>query len=180
MIARVVVAAVFVLAAAAAGDALRERGPEERVAGDPPQGGSTVAPLVGGRGHNFVVRGGGLFRDTVFRAGSVYLSAEEIAAAFPGESEHPIDVSKVAVAPDGTLVLGVYRFNPGLAAEGAVELWRGRRLVGAFLVPPGYFGGGFAFSSDASRIGTFSIDGSLNGVFDRRGRLVSGLLDSLN
>jgi hypothetical protein len=180
MPAKLVVVAVFVLAAAAAGDALRERGASERAGDERPRRADTLPTLVGGRGHNFVVAGSGLFHNTVLHEGAPHLSAARIAAAFPGESDHPIDVSKIAVAPDGTLVLGVYRFRPGLAAEGAVQLWRGRRLVGAFLVPPGYFGGGFAFSPDGALIGTLSIDGMLNGVFDRRGKLVSGLPGSLS
>jgi hypothetical protein len=176
--AKLVVIAVFVLAAAAAGDALKEVGGEERAR---ESGSKEATPLlVPGRGHSYVVVGGELFHNRVLRSGAEHLSTEEIAAAFPGESKNPIDVSKIAVAPDGTLVLGVYRFRPGLSAEGAVELWEGRRLVNAFLVPPGYFGGGFAFSSDGALIATLSYDGTLNGVFDREGRLVSGLGDSFS
>jgi WD40 repeat protein len=179
MWAKLVVIAVFVLAAAAAGDALKEMGGEERVregrSGEP-----TTPLLVPGRAHSYVVAGGELFHNRVLRSGAEHLSTQKIANAFPGESENPIDVSKIAVAPDGTLVLGVYRFRPGLSAEGAIELWDGRRLVGAFLVPPGYFGGGFAFSSDGPLIATISSDGSLNGVFDREGRLVSGSVDSFS
>jgi hypothetical protein len=170
---------VFFLAAAAAGDALRGLGAEERSVrgGEAPRGGFE---LVGGLRHDYSVVGGDLFRNNVVRSGNRFLSTDEVAAAFPGESENPIDVSKIAVAPDGTLVLGVYRFRPGLSAEGAVQLWKGRRLVGAFLVPPGYFGGGFAFSRDGALIATLSYDGALNGVFDREGRLVSALGESFS
>lgn len=180
MPAKLVVVAVFFLAAAAAGDALRGVGAEERGALD--RGGASEGGplLVVGLRHDYAVVGGDLFRNRIVRSGAQFLSTDEVAAAFPGESKNPIDVSKIAVAPDGTLVLGVYRFRPGLSAEGAVELWNGRRLVGAFLVPPGYFGGGFAFTRDSALIATLSYDGTLNGVFDREGRLVSRLGESFS
>jgi hypothetical protein len=177
--ARLVVVAVFALAAAATGDALRETGGGEQGRGSRTEAGA-LPVLVAGRGHEYVVEGAGLFKNRVTRSGTELLGAEAIAHAFPGQSENPIDVSKVATAPDGTIVLGVYRFRPGLPAEGAVELWRGTRLESAFLVPTGWFGGGFAFSRDGAFIATVSHDGGVNGVFDRRGRLVSGLGDSLS
>ncbi|MDQ4081966.1 MAG: hypothetical protein M3123_03645, partial [Actinomycetota bacterium] len=104
-----------------------------------------------------------------------YLSRDAVARAFPVRVEGPLDISKVAVAPDGTLVLAVYRFPADRPAQGALEFWRGRTLLSAFPVPPGYFGGGLAFNRDGSLVATFSYDGQLRGVFDRRGRRLESL-----
>jgi hypothetical protein len=177
MTARLVVVAVFALAAVAAGDALKELGSEERARKG---SGETLPRLYAGPTRGYEAVGRGLFRTRVLRSGLEYLGAEAIERAFPGESDDPIDVSKVAVAPDGTLVLGVYRFHPGESAEGAIELWKGRRLVSAFLVPPGDFGGGLAFNRDATVIATLSHDGRIRGLYDRRGRRLSGIPDSFS
>jgi hypothetical protein len=175
---KLVVAAVFVLAAAAAGDALRGVGVEERSreARIAPARVETTA-LRRGRAAQYV--GAGAFlRKRVLRSGEEYLGAEAIERAFPVRAEGPLDISKIAVAPDGTLVLAIYRFPPRGEAQGGLELWRGRRLVGSFPVPPGYFGGGLAFNRDGSLVATFSYDGQLRGVFDRQGHRVSGLPES--
>lgn len=178
MSARLVVVAVFVLAAAAAGDAFRGGGAGEqlppRVQEDPPE---QPTPLVSGSRHPYAAAGSFL-QKRVLRGGREFLSARAVERAFPGEVEGPLDISKVAVAPDGTLVLAVYRFPPGRAAVGALQFWRGRRVVGAFQVPPGYFGGGLAFNGDGSLVALFSHDGQLRGVYDRRGDRKRGLPDS--
>jgi hypothetical protein len=175
---KLVVAAVLVLAAAAAGDALRGVGAGERWSGGrtAPQRVESTA-LRRGRAEEYA-SSGAFLRKRVLRSGREYLGAEAIERAFPVRTEGPLDISKVAVAPDGTLVLAIYRFPASGEAEGALELWRGRRLVGAFSVPPGYFGGGLAFNRDGSLLATFSYDGQLRGVFDRQGRRLSGLPES--
>lgn len=175
---KVVVTAMFVLAAAAAGDALRgpgsERPAREYRSEAPSRGG---VDLVQGITQDFASDGSFLHK-RVLRAGKEYLSAEAIERAFPVPVDGPLDISKLAVAPDGTLVLAVYRFPADGHARGALEFWRGRRLVGAFAVPPGSFGRGLAFNRDGSRVATFSYDRRLSGVFDRHGRRFSSFSDS--
>ena len=171
-----IVAGVLVLAAAAAGDALRGAGGEEAADATRPERlpGRPDARLVRAGAKDFVADGPFL-RNRVVRAGREHLSAAAIAEAFPGPVDGPLDISKVAVAPEGTLVLAIYRFPADGDARGALELWRGRRLVGAFPVPPGSFGGGLAFDRDAEVVATFSHDGRLRGVFDLRGRPTAGV-----
>jgi hypothetical protein len=88
-----------------------------------------------------------------------------------------LDILRLAVAPDGTLVLGVIRFPPGRRAQSGVELWQGRRLRGAFLVGPGSFGGGFAFDRAGTLLALFSADGALRGVHDLDGRRLQDFPD---
>lgn len=178
MSARLVVVAVFVLAAAAAGDAFRGGGAEEAARGTAePDGPARATRLVVGNRHPFVAAGPFL-QKRVLRRGREFLSAEAVERAFPGGVEGPLDISKVAVAPDRTLVLAVYRFPPGRPAVGALQFWRDRSVVGAFQVPPGFFGGGLAFNHDGSLVALFSHDGQLRGVYDRHGRRYRGLPDS--
>lgn len=179
MTARVVVLAVFVLAAAAAGDAFRGESrnqPPVRQAGATAQGAESTR-FVYGEAKRFRAVGPFLNK-RVLRAGREFLPAEVVEQAFPVDLEGPLDISKVALAPDGTLVLAVYRFPLGKPAVGALQFWRGRRLLSAFEVPTGYFGGGLAFNRDGSLVAVFSHDGALRGVYDRLGRLVGGLPDS--
>jgi len=178
--ARFLVVAVFVLAAAAAGDAFRgEPGRVAALERPAVEERATVAPprLVLGKANRFRAVGPFLNK-RVLRAGKEHLPAEAVEAAFPGDVAGPLDISKVAVAPDGTLVLAVYRFPLGRPAVGALQFWRDRRLLSAFEVPTGYFGGGLAFSRDGRLVALFSHDGGLRGVYDRGGRLLSGLPDS--
>lgn len=178
MRARIVVGAVLVLAAAAAGDALV--GGAEQAAVAP-----TARDREGGReetgfalAREGTYEGDGRYLETrVLRAGREHLSAEAVAAAFPGAEGGLIDILRVAVAPDGTLVLGIIRFPPGLRAQSGVELWRGRRLRGAFIVEPGSFGGGFAFDRAGELIALFSHDGALRGVYDLHGRRLEDFPD---
>jgi hypothetical protein len=176
--ARVVVGAVCVLALAAAADALRGLPPERGRGADVRAAGvrdvRPVPRLAEARAARFAGDGAFLTK-RVLRDGREFLSAEDVERAFPGERDGPIDISKIAVAPDGTLALGVYRFRTGAPAAGAIELWRGRRLAGAFAVPPGWFGGGIAFDPTGTLVATFSRDGQLRGVFDRRGRRLDDL-----
>lgn len=175
---RLVVASVVVLAVVAAGDSLRPSEPGETTR-------PAAAPGSRGEPARFLqvptseFEGEGAFlHDHVVRAGKAYLSADAIEAAFPVAVDGPLDISKLALAPDNTLVLAVYRFPVYGGARGALEFWRNRELVGAFAVPPVDFGGGLAFNRDGSLVATFSRDGRLRGIFDRRGRRVSGLADA--
>jgi hypothetical protein len=168
---RAVVVAVGVLAVVAIADALRpDSGGRASSPTASPAAGSE--PLVEGRAAGFQ-EDGPYLSTRVINAGREYLSADAVANAFPVPVEGPHDISELAVAPDGTLVLAVYRLPANGAARGALELWRERKLVGAFTVPPGSLGGGLRFSRDGRLVATLARDGSVAGVFDRRGRLVS-------
>jgi hypothetical protein len=176
---RPVVLAVAVIAAAAGADAVRgvvSASPtEERraAAGVEPE----ATRLVTGDSHRFALAGERL-NDTVLRDGEPFLSREEIGAAFPVPVGGPVDVARLAVAPDDTLALAVYRFPSGRPFEGAIELWRRGKSLGGFGVPPGSFAGGLAFSEDGERIWTFGPDGEVRAVFDRRGRPLTDLAES--
>lgn len=166
-----IVVALGLLAAVAAADAVRG-GPGERASSPAPGHTAGSEPLVEGRAAGF--REDGPYLSTrVMSGGREYLSADAVADAFPVRVEGPHDISELAVAPDGTLVLAVYRLPTRGAARGALELWRGRRLVAAFTVPPGSLGGGIRFSPDGKLVATLARDGSIAAVFDRRGRLVA-------
>jgi hypothetical protein len=168
---RAIVLAVGVLAAVAVADAVRT-GPGDPASAPPARLAAEGEPLVEGRDAGF--REDGPYLSTrVMSAGREYLSADAVADAFPVPVEGPHDISELAVAPDGTLVLAVYRLPTRGAARGALELWRGRRLVGAFAVPAGSLGGGLRFSRDGKLVATLSRDGNVAAVFDRGGRLVS-------
>lgn len=171
MLTRAIVVATGILAALAIADAVRPGSGEP--ASEPPAGARAGSePLVEGRAAGF--REDGPYLSTrVLNGGREYLSADAVADAFPVPVEGPHDISEVAVAPDGTLVLAVYRLPAAGAARGALELWRERRLVGAFAVPPGSLGGGLRFSRDGKFVVTLSRDGTVASVFDRRGRLLS-------
>ena len=178
MRAQIVVGAVLALAAVAAADALIGGGGE---AADAPTArdrdhGREATEFALARAGTY--EGDGRFLETrVLRAGREHLSAEAVAAAFPGADSGPIDILRVAVAPDGTLALGIIRFPPGLRAQSGVELWRGRWLRGAFTVEPGSFGGGFAFDRAGELIALFSHDGALRGVYDFSGRRLEDFPD---
>ncbi len=171
---RALVAAVIVLAAVAVADSLRSLATAEPASGRVEARGRTelvaARPLRPG--------GGGYLEQRVLRDGREVLAAEALKRAFPGGIEGPIDIAQLALGPDGTLVVGVYSFPSGRAPVGALELWRGSRLVGAFRVPTGWFGGGLAFDRTGELVATFSHDRQLRGVFDRRGRRRPGLPDS--
>ena len=173
---KLVVAALVVLAAAAAADAVRTRA-DDRPAAAPAETERETreTTFVLGEARGFV--GDGRYLHTrVLRDGREYLSREQIERAFPVAVEGPLDITELAVAPDGTLVLEVYRFPRGERVRSALQFWRGKKLEAAFAVPPGSFGGGLAFNRDGSLVATFRYDGELGGVFDRRGRLVSSTL----
>ena len=174
---KLIVAAVLVLAGAAAADAVRnlERRDTRRVAAE--EWSLQRARLVPTEAARFTAAGPSL-KKRILRDGREYLSAAAIEDAFPVPVQGPIDISKVAVAPNGTLVLAIHRFPPQGEARGAVEVWKGRTFAGGFGVPTGYFGGGLAVNRDGSLVATFSYDGQLRGIFDRTGRRVDGVPES--
>jgi hypothetical protein len=164
---KLVVIAVLFLIAIAAADAFRPK-PDERVV--LPQA-HAQAPVVVHRATSGLIAVGALTRKRVLRNGREYLSEEEVDAAFPAQLEGvPFDIAYVATAPDGTVVLAVYKFPELGRVQAAIELWRDRRLLRAFLVPPGSFSGGVGFAEDGRLVATLSSDGLLVHLFTRDGR----------
>jgi hypothetical protein len=174
---KIVVAAVLLLAAAAVADAVRDLARPDARTVAPEARSLQRARLVPTDAARFTAAGGYL-KKRILRDGREYLSADAIEDAFPVPVEGPIDISKVAVAPNGILVLAVYRFPPQGEARGGIEVWKGPAPIGGFGVPSGYFGGGLAVNRDGSLVATFSYDGQLRGIFDRRGRRVDGGAES--
>lgn len=167
MLGRLVAAAVLALAAIAAADVIRGNASGERFT-SPTRAPAAPAPdLVRGdpRGH---VADGPLVQSRVLRGGREVLSAEQVRAAFPSAPPEALfDVARIAVAPDGTLVLGVLALFGQSAA--ALELWQAGSLVSAFPVPSGSFAGGLGFTRDGRVVGWLR-DGSWAWLFDREGR----------
>lgn len=164
---RLLLAAVVVLVAVAAADAIRPGG-KERVVAEASE--RTAAPTAVHRASSGYVAVGPFTRKRVLRHGREYLSADAIDAAFPSlDRGEPFDVSHLATAPDGTLALAVYRFPAKKPVEAAVELWRDRRLVAAFEVPAGSFGGGLGFAADGRLVATLLADGHSVMLFTRAG-----------
>jgi hypothetical protein len=98
-------------------------------------------------------------------------SLQEIEAAFPGPAGGRYDVSHVAAAGDGLLVVAVYRIDGLEPIRAALQLWLAGSLLHAFPVEPGSFAGGLGFGPGGSLIATFSLDGR-PALYDRRGRHV--------
>jgi len=140
---RLVLLAVLVLAAVAAADTVRGRGPvaeREHLTARP------AAPELLDAG-GFTPAGKP--RTRVLHEGRVYLTAEEIDDAFPPPLEGVLfDIGHVASAPDGTVALAIYNFGTAGLPRNVIEVWRDGRLVGSFPVPPGTFGGGIGFTQD--------------------------------
>jgi hypothetical protein len=170
---RIVLVAVVVLAAIAAADALTPAGKERVV--------SNVASVaatrtVVHRASAGYVAVGAFTRKRVLRHGQEYLSSDSIDAAFPSpETGEPFDISHLAAAPDGTLALAVYRFPAKEPAEAGIELWRQGRLLDAFPVPAGSFGGGLGFADDGRLVATMLADGYTVLLFTRSGKRVGSV-----
>lgn len=170
MTGRLVVLGVLVIAAVAAADAFRAHGAAHVASSGRTQEG---AELIGPPAPEYVAEGE-MTRTHILRGGRVYLSADEIDAAFPAPLDGlPFDVAHLAVAPDGTLALAVYKFPPTGPIRVAVELWRDRALVNAFTVPSGSFGGGLGFAADGRLVATVSPDGRSALLFRRDGESVA-------
>jgi hypothetical protein len=164
---KVVVLAVIVISIAAAADSFRGE-PEERVV----SGTTTEGQPIVGVTPEYVAEGERM-RTRITRRGRDYLSAAEIDAAFPAPLEGlPFDVAHMAVAPDGTLALAVYKLPPTGPIRAAIELWRDGELVGAFTVPTGSFGGGLGFTVDGELVATVTPDGHTAVLFSRTGERV--------
>jgi hypothetical protein len=165
MTSRLILLGLLVLAAVAAADSFRSE-PKDRIVSD---GRTQGERLIGNPAPEYVAEGERM-RTHVNRRGRLYLSAAEIDEAFPAPLEGlPFDVAHVAVAPDGTLALAVYKLPPTGPIRAAVELWRRGELLSAFNVPTGTFGGGLGFTSDGRFVATVTPDGTTAVLFSREG-----------
>jgi hypothetical protein len=171
---KLVVAAVFVIAAVALADVVRGPGRERPAEPEAAGAGPVRVALERGEAGRFSIDGGYL-GERVLRDGEDYLGHRQIADAFPGltGSDSIFDVRDVALAPNGTLVLAVIHFPATRPATAALELWRGRELVGAFGVLPGSLSGGLGFTAEGRLlIAAFSADGRRATLYDWAGRFV--------
>lgn len=85
----------------------------------------------------------------VLHKGRLYLAADEILEAFPPPLEGvQFAIGDVASGPDGTVAVAIYNFGTVGPAMNVIEIWRDGRLVGAFPVSPGTFGGGIGFTKE--------------------------------
>ena len=179
MLSRLVVAAVALVATLAVLDAVRGHSEPSAPAAAPAREtrvaerdrAEGVGRLVErAPGHYFRADGGRLGRRVVI-GGREYLGHAAIEAAFPTPGSGWINVSRIELAPDGTLVLALHRFAPSGDVVGALQLWRARRLVSAFPVPARSFEDGIGFGRGGAVIVTFDADGQAL-HYDRRGRRV--------
>jgi hypothetical protein len=177
MLSRLVVAAVALVATLAVLDSLRGRTEasapaaatgREAVAPEPKRAEGVGRLIERVPGNHFRARGGRHDRHVAI-GGREYLSQATIEAAFPGLSAGWINVSRIELAPDGTLLLALHRYAPSGEVVGAVQLWRARRLVSAFRVSAESFADGFGFARGGAVIATFAEDGRVR-LYDRAGR----------
>jgi hypothetical protein len=163
---KLVVLGVVIVSAVAAADAFRGEG-SARVAAEEEPAHTLVGPTP-----EYVALGEGT-RTRIDRRGREFLTEEQIDAAFPAPLEDlPFDIAHTAVAPDGTLAVAVYKLPPTGPIRAAIELWRGGRLVHAFNVPTGTFGGGLGFTVDGRHVATVTPDGRTAVLFSREGERV--------
>jgi hypothetical protein len=168
MASKLVVLGVVVLLAVAAADSFRAASSERVVSA----GRTQAQRLVGNPEPEYAAEGRPM-RTRVSRHGRDYLTAADIDAAFPAPLEGlPFDVAHLAVGPDGTLALAVYKFPPTGPIRVGIELWRAGGLVGAFTVPAGSYGGGLGFTRDGRLVATVSPDGRTAVLFRRDGERV--------
>jgi len=171
---RVVLVAVVLLAAIAAADAFRPAAKDEVVVA--PVSRVAAQPAVQRSSADFVAVGP-FTRKRVLERGREYLSSESVDSAFPSaDLGEPFDIAHLATAPDGTLALAVYRFPAKEPAQAGIELWRKGRLVGAFRVPAGAFGGGLGFANGGRLVATVLADHYTVLLFNRSGERVASLV----
>jgi hypothetical protein len=171
---RAVVAAVLVLAAVAAADAIRSASPG--TASTTPETRITLNPhgLIRDDRSQPITR---RFIEThALRPRRVVLTPEQIDAAFPARLSGRLQIRDIAIAPDGTVVVAAVRFPRGLLPRGALEFWRDGRLAGAFTLAAAKLSpGGLGFSSNGRFVAVYSRDRTRATLFDRRGNAVASL-----
>jgi hypothetical protein len=156
---RLVVLAVIGLAAIAAADTVRGR-----------DKGTERQPLAAQQFTAELYDAGGFLpagkpRTRVLHKGRLYLTAEQIDDAFPPPLEGVLfDIGHVASAPDGTVALAIYNFGTAGPPRNVIEVWRDGRLLDAFPVAPGTFGGGIGFTKDG-RLGARAPRGNRTTLF---------------
>jgi hypothetical protein len=166
---KVVVISVLVLAAVATADVFRSDARERTVTG-PDEKGALAVKVHASAPPEFVAAGTTL-RTRVLRRGHEYLSAEDIDAAFPAPLRGAsFDIAHVASAGDGTVAVAVYAFPAGGPPLNSIQLWKDSRLLHAFTVPPGTFGGGLGFADDGHLVAALMPDGLTVILFSRDGR----------
>ena len=171
---RVVVAAVAVLVAVAAVDAVRQgsgepspeaRGPEARLTSwridrGPPPCRSLVRDACG----RYAVRGGG-----VRRSGEPFLGARSLAGAFPRSPRGRVEAVRVADGHGDLLAVAVR----DLAGRGAVEVWHDSGAVAAaFPLAPAQYAGGLGFSPGGHLVAAYDLRGRAT-LYDFRGNEVA-------
>ena len=166
---RFVIAAVGVLVAVAAVDAVRQRGerspesrrPEARLTSwridrGPPPCRSLVRDACG----RYAVTGG-----AVRRSGKPFLGPASLAAAFPGTTQGRVEAVRVADGHGDLLAVAVR----GPAGRGAIEVWHDSgAIASAFPLAPGQFAGGLGFSPGGHLVATYDARGRAT-LYDLRG-----------
>jgi hypothetical protein len=171
---RLLLAAVALLVALAAADAVRQSGlfREEPEAATPlarttrwriDRGPTPCRSLVPGACGRYRVLDGGVTRD-----GDPFLTAAELANAFPGTPALPVRAFRVARAPDGDLAVAVLDGR----GRGAVQLWSARRPVARFRVPAHSFRAGLGWSPAGDLVATYPRRGRPT-LYDRNGDRVA-------
>ena len=151
---RVVVAAVAVLLAVAAVDAIRSDG--------------------GGREEPARAERTGYRIDLQSSRDATSLPVRTLRRAFPGPTPSILAVSKVAVAPDDVAAVALSHVPGGdRRSRAAIELWDGNSLLRAFAVPPGSFSLGMWFVDGGDAIATIGWDERAR-LYDRDGRRLEG------
>lgn len=152
-------------------DSLRRAAADAVEPSEAVQASERTLELVPGREGGFTVDGSG-WRARVLLDGDEYLSGEEIDAGFEDRlTGLPFEIAHVALAPDGTLALAIWKFETR-PVRNAIQLWDGKTLVSAFDVPQGTFGGGLAFSRDGEVIAAYSPHRERLALYDRNGTLL--------
>lgn len=170
MSSRLVLLAVLVVAAVAAADSLRA--PAER----PRETAERRAPTVAidrSVSEEFSVAPEAT---RILRNGEEYLSAAEIDTAFPAALEGAIfEIAHVAARPNGLVALGIYQFPAHGPVRSGIQIWRDRRLLGAFPVPPGTFAGGLGFTSDGRLVAAVDPGGRFARLYRSDGHLAGSI-----
>ena len=174
MLTRLLVGAVVLVAAVAAADALRPAlpgaeppaplGPRARLTSwRIDRGPAPCRSLVPDACGRYLVAGG-----AIQRSGRPHLDARMLGGAFPGRPSGRVRAVRVAEGFGGSLAVAVR----DAAGRGAVEIWRGRRVVGSFPLPASSFAGGLGFSPGGHLVATFDDRGRAT-LHDLRGNEVA-------
>lgn len=84
---------------------------------------------------SLLTRPNSLLATSVLRDGQVLLGEDELARPFPPDAQGPLDVVGYGARADGLLAVVVVRFESGRRPRRMLELWRGKELEQAILLP---------------------------------------------